>query len=203
MSAPLTPGQWLDALLAMPAALARVETKIDRSLTMAELTNAALGELDAALAAEGQQLDALAARLDDVLAGNTTLDAELADQIRRRATALRNMRPGPDVGEETPAPVEPAPVDTTPTDDGTDTGTEVPATDPAAPVSTEPTEGDVSAVVDPTEATTGTDEPVTDPSVGDPSSSVDLPTETGPELDDGTTTGGAGGGASTSDPAAE
>lgn len=198
MSAPLTPGQWLDALLAMPAALARVETKIDRSLTMAELTNAALAELDAALAAEGQQLDALAARLDDVLAGNTTLDAELADQIRRRATALRNMRPGPDVGEETPAPVEPAPVDTTPTDDGTDTGTDVPSTDPAAPVDTT-APGEVTGT-DPAADVSGD---LTDPTTADPSTSVDLPTETGPELDDGTTTGGAGGGASTSDPAAE
>lgn len=77
-----TLGQWLDSFLAMPARMRRIEI-------MAEQTNAALAELDAAIVEVANELDEIA----------NNADGDTADAVRQRASRLRNLRPD--------APVEP------------------------------------------------------------------------------------------------
>lgn len=87
---PLTPGQWLDELLAIPARLKRIEI-------MAEKTTAALAELSSAIDEVSGELDSVEAKLQEALAhpsedGTAALDTETAEKVLALAGRLRSLR---------------------------------------------------------------------------------------------------------------
>jgi len=104
VSAPATPGQWLDALLGTPARLSRIETLVERLIVMAGESQAALTELGASISSEMEQFAArqeateaqIRALLDQLGASQDQVDAldlSIAGDIRQAAARVRNIVP--------------------------------------------------------------------------------------------------------------
>jgi hypothetical protein len=83
----VTPGQWLDDLLAMPG-------RIRRILMVGEQTQAQLTALTAAIDEVAGELDALDAKLQE----GSTVDADTARALSPLVARLRGLRPDEPTG---------------------------------------------------------------------------------------------------------
>lgn len=140
---PATPGQWLDALLGVPAQLNRIIQQNERLIVMAGESQVALAELGASISAEMDEFasrqEAHEAQVRELLdrLGATqqqvdSLDLTIAADIRAASARVRDIVPAATGGGGTdPQPVQAAAPtgDTDPTDADTDASPVGQATD--------------------------------------------------------------------------
>jgi len=95
----VTPGQWLDAFLALPARAATMAADIteiarrtERIEMVGDQTQAAITDLVSAVDEVASELDALDARLVE----GATIDADTAAALAPITARLRGLRPDPE-----------------------------------------------------------------------------------------------------------
>lgn len=134
MTAPSTPGQWLDAMLGTPATLARIETHVERLITMAGESQAALAELGAAITAEMEQFATRQEQLETQVRGLLdqlqasqqqvdSLDLTIAHDIRAAIPRIQGIIPDDDPGAGEPVAARGQVADPSGGADPTDTAT--------------------------------------------------------------------------------